>query len=406
MFELENVKYVLKKLWARKSRSFLTILSIFIGITTIFVFISFGLGLYNYVDDLAETSGVDKFIVQPSGVGAPGIDTTFALKDKDVNIIEKTQGVKRTASFYLKAVEVEKDGIKKYVFLMGHGTTNSELQLLSDIMTVKIYQGRNLKKGDLNKVVLGYNYQLDNSVFKKALKTNDKIMINGKKFEIVGFYDQIGNPSDDSNIYMIQDAMKLFFAGKELSYGMIVGQVENKDDISKVVESVKKNLRNSRNQEIGKEDFFVQTYEELIAQFSIILNIIIGFIILIALISVVVSAINTANTMVTSVIERIPEIGIMKSIGATNAAIRNLFLLESSILGLVGGLIGVLLGYIISSTLGNILNTLGWGFLSPQYTPTLFLGLIIFSISVGTLSGVFVAVKAARQNPVDALRYE
>src|SRR5690606_24306046 len=105
-----------------------------------------------------------------------------------------------------------------------------------------------------------------------------------------------------------------------------------------VVERLKHNLRRSRGNKEGQEDFSVTTYDALLEQFSTILNIIVGFVIFIALISVVVSAINTANTMITSVLERVREIGIMKSIGATNTTVRNIYLLESSILGCVAGI--------------------------------------------------------------------
>ncbi|PLW80892.1 hypothetical protein C0585_00275 [Candidatus Woesearchaeota archaeon] len=407
MLEIENIKYVLKKLWARKSRSFLTILSIFIGITTIFIFISFGLGLYLYVDEVSQTQGMNKFIVQAKGGGgAPGLDNTFKITDDDVEVVEKVSGITSTAPFYIKTVEIEKDNKRNYAFLMGHGTTTSELSLVSDLMTVNLLEGRNLKDGDLSKVVLGYNYILNDKIFSKGFDTGDKISINGKIFEIVGFYEPIGNPGDDSNVYLTMDATELLFDDEELSYGMIVGEVTDVKNLDSIVASVEKDLRKSRDQEEGKEDFFVQTFQEVYEQFSMVLNIIIGFIILIALISVIVSAINTANTMITSVIERIPEIGIMKSIGATNETIRDMFLLESSILGGLGGVIGLLLGYIITSTAANILDSLGWGFLSPSYNIYLFIGLFLFAVVVGTLSGVIVAIQASKQNPVDALRYE
>ena len=131
-----------------------------------------------------------------------------------------------------------------------------------------------------------------------------------------------------------------------------------------------------------------------------------GFVILIALISVLVSAINTANTMITSVLERYKEIGVLKAIGATNNEIFMIFLFESAFLGLVAGILGVLLGWFLSSVGGTILTNLGWGFLQPYYDYYLFGGCVLFAVVTGAVSGVLPAMKASRINIVNALRYE
>ena len=107
----EIIKYSLKNLWNRKSRSFLTILSIFIGITTIFIFISFGLGLYKYVQDLSSSSTADKVMIQPRGAGIPGLDTTFALTKDEVEIVRNTLGVSEAAGSYFRPVGVKQKKI-------------------------------------------------------------------------------------------------------------------------------------------------------------------------------------------------------------------------------------------------------------------------------------------------------
>lgn len=403
----DNLNYSIKNLYKRKMRSFLTILSIFIGITTIFIFISFGYGLYDYVNTMSEDMGVDKFIVMPKGgMGAPGTDSTISLNDDDLNTIEKTNGVKDVAGLYINIFQVEYNSETKYIFGMGFPKDTSHAKLISSLLTVDIEKGRELKKDDTKKVVLGHNYLIENKIFEKSLDIGQKIIVNGEKFQIVGFYGAIGNPQDDSNIYMPEDDLKSLFSNKNISYAEIIGSVDNVDNILSITDNVKRNLRKERNQEKGQEDFYVQTFDELIAQFSTALNIVIGFIILIALISVVVSAVNTANTMITSVMERTKEIGVMKAIGARNSTIRNIFLLESSLLGFIAGIIGVIFGAIFSIIAGKILTELGWGFLSPHFSWQLFLGLILFATLVGTVSGVTTAIQASKQNPVDALRYE
>lgn len=402
---IELLKYAKNNLLIRKTRTFLTILSIFVGIATIFIFISFGLGLFSFIQELAGESSLDKFIVQARGLGAPGLDQTFALDDSDFKVIEKTLGVKRAVGFYADVVEVEHKRVKKFVFVSSWEPSIQNNQLFEESFGFSISPGRALKKGDTGKVVLGHNYQLPDKIFKEPLKVGGKLDINGESFSIIGFYELIGNPQDDSNVY-IPDEEFLRLIGEDQKFGAIFGQVHNINDIDTVVDRIQKKVRNNRNLEEGKEDFFVQTYEELIDQFGAVLNIVIGFIILIALISVLVSAINTANTMVTSVLERTKEIGIMKAIGATRSMIRNMFLIESGVVGFVAGVFGVIIGWTISSIFGAVLSALGWSFLAPKFTASLFILLILFSTIIGVISGVTVAIQASLLKPVDALRYE
>jgi len=215
----------------------------------------------------------------------------------------------------------------------------------------------------------------------------------------------VGNPHDDSNIYISEDYLDKLYPDKNNSYGWIVARV-NPLDIDSVIGGLEKNLRKVRDLKEGKEDFFVQSFQEMISSYMGSLNIIIGFIILISLISVFVSAVNTANTMITSVLERVREIGVIKAVGARNSEIFSIFLFESSFLGLIAGVLGVFMGWGIASFGGIFLENLGWGFLTPSFPPILFIGCILFAIITGAISGVFPAMRASRINVIDALRYE
>lgn len=404
--EIENIKYSLKNLAKRKSRSFLTILSIFIGIVMIFIFISFGWGLYDYVNGIASSSGADKFVVTAKGIGAPGIDSTFKLLQKDLDTIRKSQGVAEASGYYIKPLKVEKDSKSFFTFGLGHTGSAADEKFFTQIMGIKLTEGRDLKPGDKGKIVLGNNYEIPDKIFASSVKLGDKILINGQRFEVIGFYPNVGNPQDDANIYMIDTDLKSLFPNETLSYGQIIGRVSNVKTIDDAINQITKDLRRERGLKEGREDFFVQSFQQLIEQYQMILNIIIGFIILIALISVIVSAINTANTMITSVLERTREIGIMKAVGARNSTIRNIFLFESTVLGGVAGVFGTIVGFFITEIGKTLLNTLGYGFLKPHYSLTLFLGTILFAAVIGTISGVTVAIQASHQNPVDSLRYE
>jgi len=401
MMSEESIKYSLKNIAHRKTRSALTIFSIFIGITTIFIFISFGWGLYDYVNSFTSGTSADKVTVSPKGMSAPGMDDTFSFSEKDLKAVERSAGVTEAEGVYMKVVEIEKNNILKYVMI---ASLDPKKNLISELSNMKIYKGRELQSGDVKKVVLGYSYLLDNKIFPKKLDINDKLTLNGEDFRVIGFYNEIGNPQDDSNIYILPETMKILFPSIA-GYAMIIGRVDIKN-MNSTITNIERNLRISRDVKKGKEDYYVASFEDLIQSYMSALNIVIGFIVLIALISVFVSAINTANTMITSVLERTKEIGIIKSIGAKNSEVFNIFLFESGFLGFVAGALGVGVGFIITFTGGKILKSLGWGFLSPHYSISLFLGCILFAMITGALSGVIPAVNASKTNVVDALRYE
>ncbi|MDP2947473.1 MAG: FtsX-like permease family protein [Nanoarchaeota archaeon] len=405
MAGIETIRYSLRNLMHRKARSFLTVLSIFIGIATIFIFISFGLGLFGYINDMLMGSSANKIIVQGKGFAAPGLDASFKLDDGDLRAVENSLGVVEASGVYFKVAEVEFADEKKYAFVTGY---DPKKPIIMDVFNVDIDEGRELNDGDNNKVVLGYNYLIKDRIFPRAVRLNDKVLIQGIEMRVAGFYDELGNPQDDANIYVVDDAIDEIYPG-ENSYGWIIAEVDP-NKINWTIENIEKELRKSRDQERGREDFFVQSFQDMIASYTSILNIIIGFVVLIALISVVVSAINTANTMITSVIERTREIGVIKAIGARNREIFGIFLFESAFLGFIAGIIGVLLGWALVSLGGYILNVLGWGFLTPRYSflfpYDIFIYCILFAIVTGAISGAIPARSASKTNVVDALRYE
>ncbi len=407
MISKESIKYSLNNIRKSKARSILTILSIFVGIATIFIFVSYGWGLYDYIDEFTSSSSADKLLIQPKGGGGvPGLDDTFGLYEDDLEAVENTAGVYAATGVHMAVGEILQDDSRKYAFIMSY---DPDLPMVMELSDVEVVEGRALRNGDSGKVTLGYNYMLKNKIFPKAYVVNSKINVQGFDLRIVGFYEKVGNPQDDSNIYITNDfaddILREAGVDEELSYGMILARAD-KDNVDEVAERVEKSLRQERDLDEGKEDFEVQSYADLLEQFVVVLDIIIGFIILIALISVIVSAVNTANTMITSVLERFKEIGVLKSIGARNSEIFKIFLFESGFLGFVAGCIGVLVGWIASDIGAVVLDDLGYGFLSPHYSWVLFSGLILFATFTGAISGMIPAWRASKINAVDALRYE
>ncbi len=398
----EGIKYVFRNLKNRKARTFLTALSILIGIITIFIFISFGLGLYNYIGELSKGSAVDKIIIQPSGGGlVPGLDDNFQLTESDLKTIEKTPGVYEASGAIVRAAEMKKGDETIYTFLMGY---DPKKPIMLEVSNIKLASGRLLQENDGKRVILGHGFTKDKIVFEKRFELNQKINVQGEDLTVVGFFEEIGSPQDDASIYITNDYALELYPDIE-GYGMIIARVDM-DNMEIVIEKIEEALRRERNVKRGEEDFYVQSFDDLIKSYSGALNVVIGFIILIALVSVLVSAINTSNTMITSVLERYKEIGVMKSIGAKNSEILGIFLFESALIGFVAGVIGVGIGAGISYIGGEILASLGWSFLKPLFSVWLFVGCILFATVTGAVSGVLPAVRASKINPVDALRYE
>ena len=401
---LDEVKYALESLMHRKLRSFLSVLSILIGIMSIFALVSFGLGIQNYVDTLAQESGKDKLFVQAKGVGAPGSDDTFSLSKDDADFIEKINGVNEVAALYIKPTEVIFRDQKKYAYLMGGDM--KQIDFIDESFTTKLGQGRHVKPGEKDSVVLGYNYKLEKKIFDRAVRLGDKLDINGKQFEVVGFYESLGNPQDDTNIYASKEAIEEMFPDSKDKFAFIMIRADKDVSTKDLAERVQERLRKHKDQEKGKEDFFVQTFEDAIQTFQVVINVINGVLILIALISVVVAAVNIMNTMYTAVIERTGEIGIMKAVGARNSDILFIFIFEAGFLGMLGGVIGVMLGYVVASIGGAAAAAAGFSLLKPIFPPVLIISCIMFSFCVGAGAGIMPAWRASKLRPVEALRYE
>ena len=140
--------------------------------------------------------------------------------------------------------------------------------------------------------------------------------------------------------------------------------------------------------------------------YSVIMNVLNGILFLIASISVVVAGVNIMNTMYTSILERTQEIGIMKSLGAKNSFILFTFMIESGILGLIGGILGIGLGYAIAKLGGFIAAQQGLARLQPTFPLWLIIGCLIFAFLIISLAGLLPSIRASKLKPVDALCYE
>lgn len=400
----DEFAYAVKNLLHRKVRSWLTVLSILIGVMAIFSIISFGLGIRNYMDVLSAKAGSDKLFIMAKGMGAPGTSSTFYISKDDIDFVSKISGVNEIVGLYTKVGEVNFKKQKVYTYIISLDMT--KIDFLEESFAVGIDKGRRLHPGELDKVVLGYNYQFADKVFKKPVSLNDKIELNGHTYEVVGFFGEVGNPSDDSQVYMTKEGMESLYPDTKDKYGYAMLKSQKDVDPELLADKIQEKLRKHKGEDKGKEDFYVQTFADILQTFGTIINVLNGILLLIAFVSMIVAFVNIMNTMYTAVLERTKEIGIMKAIGARNSDILFVFVLESGLLGMVGGIIGVVAGFIISTIGGSIAASAGYALLTPIFPWYLIVGCILFSFLVGALAGLLPAYNASKLKPVDSLRYE
>ena len=388
----------------RKLRSWLTILGIFIGIAAVVSLISLGQGLQEYISKQFQQMGSNTIMILPGGGEYFGAFAGKQLKKEDLEAVKKIDGVDIASEMFYKTGKVKfKDEIKNTLIigLPVDGTA----KIIEDTQGFEVEKGRNLKEGDSYKVVVGW-LLWNKEFFKKSVNLRDKLEVEGEEFEVVGLTSRIGNRADDSRIYIPIDKAREIFGEKE-EISTIFVQVKEGYNLNNLVEKIKKELREVRNEKRGEESFQVRTFEQLLKTFTNVFSIVQAVLIGIAAISLLVGGIGIANTMYTSVLERTKEIGTMKAIGAKNSDIFLIFLVESGLLGLVGGAIGIIIGiglgkgaeYIASAALGTKL-------LRASFPFWLILGALLFGFTIGSLSGLLPAMQASKLKPADALRYE
>ena len=387
----------------RKLRSWLTMIGIFIGIAAVVALISLGQGLQSYINDQFEQLGKDKIIIQPKGLASPGSATgSLKLTSKDLELIENIKGVEYASGYLIKQGQAIYKGESGIGY--SSGLTQIDFERMVELSGLKILDGRGLKDSDKSKVVVGYNH-VYGDIWDKPLQVGSTIEIEGQEFKVVGVVSKIGNPIDDSLIYIQKDALKeLLDTGDEESQILVkTASGFNPEDVA---ETIERKLRQSRGEKEGQETFEVQTSEQLLESFSNIFAVVQAVLVGIAGISLVVGGIGIMNTMYTAVLERTKEIGTMKAVGAKNSDILFIFLIESGLLGLVGGAIGVGIGMGLGKTAEYIAtNALGTPLLQAIFPWYLIVGALAFSFFIGSASGILPAMQASKLKPADALRY-
>ena len=389
----------------RGIRSWLTILGVFIGIAAVVSLISLGQSLQQAITGQFSALSADRLVIQnaETGFGPPGSTAVKKLTEHDVEIVKSVSGIKRVVSRLLRVLPFEYNRVKGFEFVVSIPEKQEDIEYTYDSFQIESAEGKLLDATTTGKIMIGSSVaEVQN--YEKKLRLGTRVKINGKEFEIAGILKPTGTFQVNSAVFMPEKDLKgLLNIDDEID--LIVAQVESESQLERVAEEIKRKLRKDRNLKEGEEDFSVETPLQAVQTIQTILSIVNLIVGGIAAISLLVGGIGIANTMYTSVLERTKEIVTMKAVGAKNKDILFIFLIESGLIGLIGGLVGAVLGLSLAFAIAAIANnSFGTTLFNVQPSYPLLLASIIFAAGLGVLTGLLPAFQASRLKPAEALR--
>lgn len=405
---LEAAKYSLDNLIRRSLRSYLTILGMVVGVMAIVIILSVSEGFNRDINTQISAFGADQMFVYPisdlesafSGGSSGLLSTSGKLRQADVDDIENIPGVKATARSLFGRASLSFKGKNITGFIVG---TDKEMFDMYDTY-IEVESGRVFRNGERNVAFFGAD-AASNLFGKDEVQVGSVVQMNGKNFRVVGVQKRIGtslSSADDSQIYITFDDAKDMFRGQYLEdeAGFIMVQVDEGSDPEQIKDTIERKLAANHRVRLDDLDFTVITSAQISEIVGTILFSIQLVLAAVTLIASVVGAIGISNTMFMNVLERIREIGILKSVGATRNDILMLFLIESAIIGLAGGVIGLAFGYLTLELLVHL-------FAIPVFLRLRIIAFVfIFSIGTGVLAGIIPSWRAAKMDPVEALGYD
>ena len=382
------LKDSLKNIKNNKLRSMLTMLGLVIGIASVIILVGIGTGTSNHVTSQVQSLGTDilTLTIQSSDTSLDyeNIDEIASLSNVDTAVpyksVNSTVSRNETVSQKSSIIATTAD------YFEVTNTTISSGRLMSDIDIE-----------NSSKICL-LGSDIAESLFSVSNPIGQKIKIDGDNYTVVGVLTKkgtsMGNNVDNMIVIPFTTAKYL---GSDTSISSLYIKVENEDIIDLTTETIENYIENTLGIttdyfSVSSQDSMLSTMESVNSSLSLMLG---G----IAAISLIVAGIGVMNVMLVSVTERTKEIGIRKSLGAKRKDILVQFLIEALSLSLIGGIIGILLGI----GFGNFLELYGYTF-----SPSILIMILAFSSSaiIGLIFGIFPAYKAAKLNPIDALRTE
>ena len=391
-------------LLANKLRSLLTMLGIIIGVGAVIAMVSIGMGVRTSVADSFASLGSNMLIIMPGSTNHGGVrgaaGSRKSLKYDDAKAIEsKIKGIDYVSPTVSSSYQVVNGNLNWNTSV--EGVTPELMQ----IRALKVENGSFISASDMNKrsrvAVIGPTVAAN--LFGAENPVGQNIRINNQPFKVIGITaskgQSIGQDQDDVIYIPLTTAQERMLAITHIhSVNIQVSSPEKMDQVQAEIENLRRQRHHIR---AGMEDdFTVRNMTSLMESFTENTNMITLLLGSIASISLLVGGIGIMNIMMVSVTERTREIGIRKALGATSSNVLMQFMIESMVIGIVGGVIGIASGILLSKAIG------AFGGLTTTVDILPVLVSFSFAVGIGLFFGIYPARKAARLDPIDALRYE
>lgn len=318
--------------------------------------------------------------------------------EQDVKDIERINGVKDVVAFVSGIRDVAFRDERVLVEIVGTAPKDTRA-MFGEI--VRIQEGRGLREDGRGVCVVGY--LVAHEYFDEQLDGNDRIKINGSRFRVVGIIEEQGGfrAEIDTQIFVtVRDAKDVLGTDEISSMFVRVYDISKAENIAE--EIAERIDENHKLEDLTQAVTMGSLIEQLEDVFKMLQAVLVG----IASIALLVASMGIMNTMLMSVMERTHEIGVMKAVGATDAAVLLLFLLESCVVSVLGGVLGSAIGVLGAKAI-SVGAGVYFGIEIPAVvTLEIILGGIGVALLVGVLSGLYPARKASKMSPVEAVRYK
>lgn len=403
---IESFKIALDAIWVNKMRSLLTMLGIIIGISSVIVVVALGNGSEAVIGQEFESFGVNRIFVTTSF--REEITSKDRLTHSDVDAIS------RSFADDIKALSISVSGNGRIESKKSRDPINVNLngvnEHYNEIEEFKLIHGRFIVESDVkSKRAVGViDSGLATSVFGREDVVGERLIISTRSnisFVIIGVYEAPKSAFTNIPGFEMPKTVHVPYTLLEKIYGLgdrvsgVEINLRTEADEKKFVEDVKK-LLERRHDNMGEEKYVAFSAEQQLETVNSVLGMLTAVIGAIAAISLMVGGIGVMNIMLVSVTERTREIGIRKALGARHRDILMQFLVEAVIVASIGGIIGTILGVSLSFAIAWFIK------IPPSTNVGTVLIAWLFSAGVGVFFGIYPANKAAKLNPIDALRYE
>lgn len=401
---INHVQNAQQSLRNSRIRSVLTMVGVVIGIASITVILSLSFGANKVINDQITSLDGNIAVIRPGRtvdiatsvlqVQPNQSYATSTLIESDIDLIKKTPHAELVAPLMILSDTVKADSIApNYTSIVA--TTPD----LADISNLKMFEGQFLNKdATQNAVTIGI--QLSINLFGTESSTGRILTIRDQTFTVNGVLKRTDSPINYNSIDFDNTAIISLAAGKKLNQNVTqIQQIDIKADtkgnLNQAVINLERMLQANHG---GEKDFYILTGNQVSQPTGQLFQLITGITTAIATISLIVGGVGIMNIMLVTVAERTREIGIRKALGAHSTDITWQFLIESLIISLGGWLAGYILGYITAFIISSFLE------FSPIINWQIAVSTLVISVIVGTVFGLYPAIRAARKDPIESLR--